>query len=107
MSALRSWLMPITLMVVAGACGSDSGGPSGASGIAVQSGNGQSAHINASPAQPLVVLVTGSGGGPFQGATVTWSVTSGSATVSPTSSSSDPSGLASAVVTFGPTAGAV
>ncbi len=107
MPAPRSWFSAVTAaLVVMGACG-DSGGPAGPSGVVVVSGGGQSGHINASLAQPLVVRVTGSGGAAFPGATVTWAVTSGIATVAPLSSGSDADGRATTVVTFGATPGAV
>lgn len=108
MPAPRSWFSAVTVvLVVTGACGGDSGGPAGPSGVAVVSGGGQSGHVNASLAQPLVVRVTGSGGAAFPGATVAWAVTSGSATVVPTSSQSDGNGQATTLVTFGATPGAV
>jgi len=106
MSARRFWLAASLALVVTGACG-DSGGPSGASGLAVVSGAGQSGHINLPLAQPLVVLVSGSGGAAFPGATVAWAVTSGSATFAPGASQSDAAGHAATVVTFGSTPGAV
>jgi len=75
--------------------------------VAVVSGGGQSGHINLPLAQPLVVLVSGSGGAAFPGATVAWAVTSGSATLAPTSSQSGSDGHAATVVTLGATPGVV
>ena len=107
MPARRSWFSAVlTALLAMGAC-SDSGGPSGPSAVAVVSGGGQSGHVNAALAQPLVVRVTGSGGGAFAGATVAWTVTSGSATLAPASSASDADGRAMTVVTLGSTAGVV
>ncbi len=107
MPARRSWFSGVlTALLAMGAC-SDSGGPSGPSAVAVVSGGGQSAHVNAALAQPLVVRVTGSGGAAFPGATVAWTVTSGSATLAPTSSASDADGRATTVVTLGSTPGVV
>jgi hypothetical protein len=71
------------------------------------SGGGQGAHLNTALAAPLVVQTTGPGGAAFPGATVSWSVTTGSATLAPTSSQSDANGHATTVVTLGSTAGAV
>jgi hypothetical protein len=108
MLARRSPVVPVVLAVaVAVACSSDSGGPAGASAMVVISGGGQSGHVNAALPLPLVVRLTGSGGNPFSGATVSWSVTSGIATVAPASSTSDADGRTQTVVTLGGTPGAV
>lgn len=107
MPARRSWFAPVFVaLTVAGACG-DSGGPSVPSGVVVVSGGGQSGHISLPLAQPLVVRVTGAGGASFPGATVAWTVTSGSATLAPVSSQSDADGRATTIVTLGATPGAV
>lgn len=105
MPARRSWFSAVLTALLAMVACSDSGGPSGPSAVAVVSGGGQSGHVNAALAQPLVVRVTGSGGGAFAGATVAWTVTSGSATLAPTSSASDADGRATTVVTLGSTPG--
>jgi hypothetical protein len=96
----------VFVALAAVACG-DSNGPGGANGLVVVSGGGQSGHVNAALAQPLVVRATGAGGAAFPNATITWTVTSGSATLTPTSSQTDASGNASTTVTLGATAGAV
>lgn len=101
-----SLLASFVVIAVVAACG-DSGGPSGPAAVSIVSGNSQSARINSQLAQPLVVRVTGSGGGGFQGATVAWAVTSGPATVSPVSIQTDADGRASTLVSLGATAGAV
>jgi hypothetical protein len=69
--------------------------------IAYSQGNAQSAPINtAVPINPQV-LVTGQGGNPAAGVTVTWTVTGGGGNVSPGTSLTNSSGLASTVWTLG------
>jgi hypothetical protein len=96
------------LLVAAGiGCGGDSTGPSRLSPAALTavSGSGQSGTLGSLLPTPLVVSVTSSSGSPVSGATVTFAVTSGSATVSPTSAQTDAQGKATAQVTLGSTAG--
>ncbi|MGE5731826.1 MAG: Ig-like domain-containing protein, partial [Gemmatimonas sp.] len=56
---------------------------------------------------PLVVKVTGANNTPIKGASVTFAVTVGAATVSPTTAITDAAGQAQALVTFGSAAGDV
>jgi hypothetical protein len=56
---------------------------------------------------PLTVRVNGSDGQPFQGATVTWTVTAGTATLGSPTATSDAQGLATTTVTLGATPGAL
>ncbi len=81
--------------------------PASIGGIAVVSGNNQSIVENTAFANPLVVNVTDSNGIAVQNAPVTFSVTSGSATVTTPNPSTDASGNASTTVTAGGTPGAV
>lgn len=72
--------------------------------VAVSSGNAQAGPTSAALANPLVVLVTDSLGNPVSGATVAWSTSGGS--LSPASSITNASGLASTTWTLGATGGA-
>ena len=75
--------------------------------VRIVSGDGQIGHVGQPLSTPLTVEVKGSTGAPVQGATVTFAVTSGVATVSPTTVSTDPTGQAQTQVTFGSTPGNV
>lgn len=75
-----------------------------AASVAVSSGNAQTGPTSAALTTPLVALVTDSTGNPVSGVTVTWSTTGGS--LSPASSTTNASGLASSVWTLGPAGGA-
>ncbi|HUR83316.1 MAG TPA: autotransporter domain-containing protein [Thermoanaerobaculia bacterium] len=68
-----------------------------ASSVAIISGNNQSGRLGLQLAQPLVVRVTNAAGEPVSGVTVEWSVTSGRATINP-SSTTDAKGEASTTV---------
>lgn len=74
--------------------------------IGIVSGNAQVGLVGQPLSTPLVVKVT-STSGVVKGATVTFAVTSGSATVSPATTTSDNLGQAKTQVTFGSTPGAV
>ncbi|HLG99973.1 MAG TPA: Ig-like domain-containing protein [Bryobacteraceae bacterium] len=76
-------------------------------GLTLVSGNNQTAIANAAFANPLVVNVTDSTGKPVANVPVSFSVTSGSATVATQSTTTDASGNASTKVTAGGSAGAV
>jgi len=69
------------------------------------SGNGQSGVVLTPLSQPLVVQVTDIAGNPVSGVMVTWVVTSGGGTTTPTSVASGADGLASASWTLGATVG--
>ena len=81
--------------------------PAGIGAITVVSGNNQSAVVNAAFANPLVVNVTDSNGKPVANTPVTFTVTSGSASIGTASPSTDANGNATTQVTAGGTAGAV
>ncbi len=76
-------------------------------GLQVVSGSSQSAAQNAAFPNPLVVEVTDANGNAVAGQSVTFTVTSGSATVATPTATSDGSGHASTAVSAGGTAGAV
>jgi hypothetical protein len=89
------------------ACG-DSSAPAAMPQTLVSfAGDGQGALTGTSLPSPLVVRVTGSDNQPFRGATVTWTVTSGSATLGTPSATTDSSGQASTTVLLGATGGPV
>jgi uncharacterized protein with beta-barrel porin domain len=80
----------------------------GPSGGTASGGNGQSGAPGSTLPNPLTVTITAPAGvTDLSGVTVFWSVISGSATVSPTSSVTDASGQASTNVTLGLTPGPV
>ncbi|HTS48731.1 MAG TPA: hypothetical protein VMH05_12350 [Bryobacteraceae bacterium] len=81
--------------------------PASVAGITIVSGNNQATVVNTPFANPLVVNVTDSNGQPVQNASVTFTVTSGSATVTTANASTGVNGNASTTVTAGGTAGAV
>ena len=80
-------------------CG-DSSGPAGPANMVAAGGNLQSGPAFGTVPVPLRVLVTGSDGAPFPGASVTWQVTAGGASVSAATSSTDAAGHASTTVTL-------
>jgi sugar lactone lactonase YvrE len=75
------------------------------SGLAIASGNNQTAPAGSALPQALTVTVNGRGGVGAPGVTVDFAVTSGSATLSAASSQSDSSGTAGVGVTLGSDAG--
>ncbi len=77
------------------------------SGLNKISGDGQTAFIGAQFGQPLVVQVNQSTNQPVASAMVTFTVTSGSASVSPTTVLTDGGGRASTTVTAGGIAGPI
>jgi plastocyanin len=90
-------------------CGGDGGGGGGATGpgpgptaaaIAVVSGDGQTAQRGSELGQALVVRVTDSQGSAVSGATVEWTVSSGSAALSIPSSRTNSQGEASVELTL-------
>ncbi len=90
-------------------CGGDGGGnPMGTIvvSLAKSSGDAQTGAVSATLLEPLVVRVTDQNGNSLQNRTVSWSVVSGGATLSSSSSSSNASGMASVEVTLGAAAGA-
>jgi hypothetical protein len=76
-----------------------------ANGLALVSGDGQSAPVGAALADPLVVQATDAFGNPIAGVTVAWTADAGGS-VSEASTTTGPDGLASVELTLGPSAGA-
>jgi plastocyanin len=97
------WTLAVACIVAA--CSSGTTDPDPDPVIAAASGSGQSATVGEALGDPLVVRVTRSGAG-VSGASVSWAVTGGGGSVSPTTSTTDASGNASTTWTLGPTAGA-
>jgi hypothetical protein len=75
--------------------------------IAAVSGSGQTGTIGSTLPSPLVFEVTTASDAPVSGATVSFSVTAGTATVSPTTAVTDANGMASTQLTLGSSVGAV
>ena len=94
-----------TLAVVAlCACGGGDGGPQAGS-IALSAGDNQVAAAGAALPESLAVIVRDNAGAALPGVAVTWSVTAGGGSVSPTTRTSDASGIAKTRRTLGPNAG--
>ena len=92
----------------AAACGSSSepSGPSGPTTLDIVSGNGQVQLVGSALTTPLTVRVS-AGGSPVKGATVTFAISSGTATLNPASAVTDATGQARTQVTLGSSAGTV
>ena len=95
--------------VTAFAACSDSTGPSTPTpaAIAAVSGAGQSGLVGSTLTSPVVFEVTTAADAPVSGVTVTFAVTSGAATLTPTTAVTDANGAASTQVTLGAAAGSV
>ena len=96
-----------TLAVVAlCACGGGGGGggPQAAS-VALSAGDNQVAPAGTALAESLAVIVRDNAGAPLPGVAVTWSLTAGGGSVSPTTRTSDAGGIAKTRRTLGPNAG--
>jgi Domain of unknown function (DUF4082)/Bacterial Ig-like domain (group 1) len=79
--------------------------PSVLTGLAIESGAGQAGTPGSPLPQPFVVRLRDANGNPAPGAAVTFSVTAGGGTVAPATATTDADGLASTVLTLGPTPG--
>lgn len=85
---------------------SDSGVTVGqAANLVSLNGNGQTGTTGQPLTNPLYVKVTDSNGIPVSGISVTFTVTSGGGTVNPTTVSTNAQGMASTLLTLGPTPG--
>src|SRR5437899_1603147 len=78
-----------------------------AAAVSVVSGNGQVGQTGQTLSDPLAVRVASSSGVAVKGATVNFSVTAGTATVSPSSATTDSLGIAKTVVTLGASPGTI
>lgn len=76
-----------------------------AASLVLVSGNNQTANAGTALPNPLVVRLTDAGGNPTPGAAVSWVVGQGGGNITP-NGNTDANGVASAVFTLGPTAGA-
>src|SRR6478672_6855185 len=106
----RRWIAGALLAALASGVAACSGGDStapattltpSAASLAVVSGSGQIGTVGSALSAPLVVKVATATGTAIAGSTVTFQVTSGSATVAPASAVSDASGQATTQLTLG------
>jgi hypothetical protein len=95
---MRRGLGTAAVVLVAG-CGGDGGSTGPSRVLAIIGGDNQSARVNQPLPLPLSVSVT-EGGSPVEGATVNWSVVTGSGTITPTSTTGS-DGIAAAAYTVG------
>lgn len=103
-------LLTTMVAIVATACGGGTSEPKGnaaASKITIVSGNGQVGFVGQTLSTPLTVKVTSSSGTPVAGATVTFTVSSGAASVTPGTTTTDATGVARTNVTLGSSVGTV
>jgi hypothetical protein len=77
------------------------------SALAIVSGNNQHGTAGKALALPFVVRASDTNGKPVVGASIRWSVSKGSATVSASSTTTDSSGTSSTIVTLGSSTGEV
>jgi hypothetical protein len=101
-----SFIGAVAMTACGGGSSEPSGGNGGPSSVDIISGNGQVQLIGSSLPKPLTVKVTAAGSA-VKGATVTFAVVTGSATVNPSSAVTDASGQASTQVTLGSAPGDV
>jgi plastocyanin len=103
---MRRFCVVLTAGFVLAACGGGDGGTGPTPNtIAVSAGNNQVGAAGAALAESLAVIVKDQGGAPLANVTVTFSVTAGGGSVSPTSRVTDASGIAKTRRTLGPNAG--
>ncbi len=95
------------LFVAIGLACKDSGGPVSPSILARVAGDTQITLTGSQLSLPLTVRVTGSDSRPLSGATVTWTVTGGTATLGAPTAVTDAQGLASTTLTLGATPGPI
>jgi len=100
--------LSVFAVAVLSACGSSDTGPNSKTptAVAIVSGNNQSQIVGAALSSPLVVKVTANGTA-VSGVSVTFAVTSGSASVNPASTTTDANGQAKTQVTLGSSPGTV
>ena len=76
-------------------------------GLTLVAGDGQSGPTNGEAADPIAFVLQDQSGNPISGEVVSFSVSSGSGTVNPTSATTDSTGRVVTRLRFGPTPGAV
>jgi len=79
--------------------------PGAAANLAVSSGSPQSGTVGTALGLPLAVRVTDTYGNVVPGATVSWTTTAGGGSVTPSTSNTDASGIATASATLGTVSG--
>src|SRR4051812_10756632 len=77
-------LLCMLVTTVAAACGDSTSPTATAAAIAALSGSGQTGAVGSTLASPIIFGVTTASAAPVSGVTVSFTVTSGTATVSPT-----------------------
>ncbi|HEX6815124.1 MAG TPA: S8 family serine peptidase [Gemmatimonadaceae bacterium] len=102
---LRDGTRVLALLAVCACGGTESPSTSAPVKIVAFSGGGQMADLGQPLAQPLVARVTTAAGTPASGVPVTFTVTSGAGTLSPSAVSTNASGNASTTFTMGQTPG--
>jgi alpha-tubulin suppressor-like RCC1 family protein len=102
-----STLAAIALALVASCDGGDPIGPLPVAGttLVLVSGTPQSGAVGTALAQDFVVRAEDQSGTPLAGVSVTWSVTAGGGSITPTTDLTDAQGLSQARLTLGATAG--
>lgn len=108
---VRPWMRRLSVLVLTAAlasCGDSDPVDTGPtpSSVAASAGDGQTGTVGQLLGTALAVVVTGSDGQPYQGASVSWQVASGGGTMSPASSQSDAQGQATTQWTLGTGTGA-
>src|SRR4051812_6315186 len=106
MSRVRGGITLLSLLL-GFACGggeTDPGAPK-VTAVKVIAGDNQTGFVGLTVGSPLTVRVTASNNTPVPGVTVTFQVTSGSATVTPTSTATDADGRAQTTLKLGSTPG--
>src|SRR6185503_3215115 len=93
-------LSAVALLVLGLACG-DSAAPVVPTALVIASGNNQAGLPGQSLSQPLRVTVTIAGGQPYVGGQVRWEVATGSASVTPVTSTTNAAGEATTTVNIG------
>ncbi len=101
----------LALVLASAACDTHVGGiasiASSTEALSILDGQGQTGVINTPLATPLTIKAMDATGTPVAGITVTWAVTSGSGSVSPTTVTTTADGIASASYTAGAVTGSV
>jgi plastocyanin len=110
MSRFRSFTLSLALLTLAGGlggCGGDDGNggtPPSTTSLTKEDGDGQAGIVGQALPSPLVVRVT-EDGAPLTGATVTWSTATAGGSLTPATSTTDETGVASSNWTLGNVAG--
>jgi hypothetical protein len=105
---VRAWPVALVLAcALVSGCGGDASAPSRPLAVSVVTGDGQTVEVGRAFAQPVAFKVTDASGTGVKGVSVSFSVSSGTATVSPTATTTDAQGLAATTVTAGPVAGEI